>query len=205
MHSNLAITKDYSTKLSQQTNKDESLQLLKKYYYEGWPKSKNKVSQLVKPYWNVQAEIHVVKDLLFKGSKLIVPQSMYKEMLDKIHEGHQGINKCLKLARDSLYWPNMSVDIKNLVEQCLICAKFKPANQKEPLQNFEINKYPWQQVGIDLINNAPPKTDNCLLSEIRLFDLQRGVDYVHSADDWLFAFDLFNGQCWRKVHVVEYE
>ncbi|XP_047037910.1 uncharacterized protein K02A2.6-like isoform X1 [Helicoverpa zea] len=151
MYSNLAVTKDYSTKLSQHTNKDESLQLLKKYYYEGWPKSKSKVSQLVKPYWNIQAEIHVVKDLLFKGSKLIVPQSMYKEMLDKIHEGHQGINKCLKLARDSLYWPNMSVDIKNLVEQCLICAKFKPCNQKEPLQNFEINKYPWQQVGIDLM------------------------------------------------------
>uniref|UniRef100_A0A2A4K615 RNA-directed DNA polymerase n=1 Tax=Heliothis virescens TaxID=7102 RepID=A0A2A4K615_HELVI len=151
MYSNLAVTKDYSIKLSQQTNKDESLQLLKKYYYEGWPNSKNKVSQLVKPYWNVQAEIHVVKDLLFKGSKLIVPQSMYKEMLDKIHEGHQGVNKCLKLARESLYWPNMSVDIKNLVEQCLICAKFKPCNQKEPLQNFEVSKYPWQQVGIDLM------------------------------------------------------
>ncbi|XP_063835556.1 uncharacterized protein LOC135084747 [Ostrinia nubilalis] len=37
-------------------------------------------------------------------------------------------------------------------------------------------------------------------ARIRLFDLQRGVDYQHSTDDWLFAFDLFNGQCWRKVH-----
>lgn len=151
MYSNLAISKEYSTKLSQETKKDESLQLLKKYYYEGWPKNKNNVSPLLKPYWNIQAEIHVIKDLIFKGSKLIVPKSMYKEMLDKIHKGHQGINKCLKLARESLYWPNMSTDIKNIVEQCLICAKFKPCNQKEPLQNFEICKYPWQQVGIDLM------------------------------------------------------
>ncbi|XP_061381409.1 uncharacterized protein LOC116776099 isoform X2 [Danaus plexippus] len=48
--------------------------------------------------------------------------------------------------------------------------------------------------------NAPPDKDNCLLSEIRLFDLHRGVDYEHSTDDLLFAFDLFNGQCWRKIH-----
>ncbi|KAF9806285.1 hypothetical protein SFRURICE_013280 [Spodoptera frugiperda] len=58
MYSNLAITKEYSTKLSQETKKDESLQLLKKYYYEGWPKNKNNVSPLLKPYWNIQAEIH---------------------------------------------------------------------------------------------------------------------------------------------------
>ncbi|KAF9823361.1 hypothetical protein SFRURICE_010496, partial [Spodoptera frugiperda] len=29
-----------------------------KYYYEGWPKNKNNVSPLLKPYWNIQAEIH---------------------------------------------------------------------------------------------------------------------------------------------------
>ncbi|KAJ8728869.1 hypothetical protein PYW07_006565 [Mythimna separata] len=152
MYSNLAITKEYSTKLAKETKVDESLQLLKKFYNEGWPKSKNNVSPLVKPFWNIQGEIHVIKDLVFKGSKLIVPQSMYKEMLEKIHKGHQGINKCLKLAKESLYWPNMSSDIKNLVEQCLVCAKFKPCNQKEPLQNFEICKYPWQQVGVDLMH-----------------------------------------------------
>ncbi|CAH1642956.1 unnamed protein product [Spodoptera littoralis] len=67
------------------------------------------------------------------------------------------------------------------------------------------NEAPFRCLSFSFNNNAPPKTDNCLLSEIRLFDLQRGVDYVHSADDWLFAFDLFNGQCWRKVHVVEYD
>ncbi|CAB3241722.1 unnamed protein product [Arctia plantaginis] len=62
------------------------------------------------------------------------------------------------------------------------------------------NDAPFTCLSFSFNNNAPPNTDNCLLSEIRLFDLQRGVDYVHSADDWLFAFDLFNGQCWRKIH-----
>ncbi|CAH2238014.1 jg10337 [Pararge aegeria aegeria] len=60
---------------------------------------------------------------------------------------------------------------------------------------------PFTCLSFSFNNNAPPDSENCLLSEIRLFDLQRGVDYEHSVDDLLFAFDLFNGQCWRKVHV----
>ncbi|XP_045782280.1 uncharacterized protein LOC123878947 [Maniola jurtina] len=59
---------------------------------------------------------------------------------------------------------------------------------------------PFTCLSFSFKNNAPPDTENCLLSEIRLFDLQRGVDYEHSVDDLLFAFDLFNQQCWRKVH-----
>ncbi|XP_028028706.1 uncharacterized protein LOC114241919 isoform X1 [Bombyx mandarina] len=64
---------------------------------------------------------------------------------------------------------------------------------------------PFRCLSYSFKNNAPPDRDNCFLSEIRLFDLQRGVDYVHSTDDWLFAFDLFNGQCWRKIHGPDYD
>ncbi|XP_064075561.1 uncharacterized protein LOC113391806 [Vanessa tameamea] len=62
---------------------------------------------------------------------------------------------------------------------------------------------PFRCLSFSYSNNALPDDNNCLLSEIRMFDLQRGVDYKHSPDDLLFAFDLFNGQCWRKVHGKE--
>ncbi|CAH0716955.1 unnamed protein product, partial [Brenthis ino] len=62
---------------------------------------------------------------------------------------------------------------------------------------------PFRCLSFSFSNNASPDKENCLLSEIRLFDLHRGVDYVHSDDDLLFSFDLFNGQCWRKVHGKE--
>ncbi|KPJ10965.1 Peptidyl-prolyl isomerase cwc27 [Papilio machaon] len=59
---------------------------------------------------------------------------------------------------------------------------------------------PFTCLSFSFTKKAPQGRDNCLLSEIRLFDLQRGVDYEPSTDDWLFAFDLFNERCWRKVH-----
>ncbi|XP_045445826.1 uncharacterized protein K02A2.6-like [Melitaea cinxia] len=151
LYSNLAISQEYKNKILIATNSDKDLQKLKKYCLEGWPVSKNKMDPLLKYYWNIQGEIHIINDLLFKGDKLIIPKSMQSEMLRKVHEGHQGINKSLNLARSIIFWPNMSADIKNLVDQCLICAKFKPNNQQEPLQSYDITKFPWQQVGIDLM------------------------------------------------------
>ncbi|XP_068622051.1 uncharacterized protein [Battus philenor] len=59
---------------------------------------------------------------------------------------------------------------------------------------------PFKCLSFSFNTNAGPSSDNCMLSEIRLFDLQREVDYEHSVDDWLFAFDLFNSECWKKVH-----
>ncbi|KAG7295418.1 hypothetical protein JYU34_022487 [Plutella xylostella] len=38
-----------------------------------------------------------------------------------------------------------------MVEQCQVCAKFRVSNQNEPLQNYKITKFPWQQVGIDFL------------------------------------------------------
>ncbi|XP_045782686.1 uncharacterized protein K02A2.6-like [Maniola jurtina] len=152
VYSNLAISEEYKNKILQATKLDGQLQMLKKYCQNGWPTSKNQVDPLLKSYWNIQAEIHVINDLLFKNDRLIIPKSMQNEMLTKVHEGHQGINKCLSLARNIIFWPNMSADIKNLVDQCSICAKFKPNNQSEPLQSYNISKFPWQQVGIDLMH-----------------------------------------------------
>ncbi|CAH2085985.1 unnamed protein product [Euphydryas editha] len=152
LYSNLAISEEYKNKILLATNSDSELQILKKYCQDGWPTSKNQVDPLLKSYWNIQAEIHVINNLLFKNDKLIIPKSMQNEMLRKIHEGHQGISKCLNLARNIIYWPNMSADIKNLVDQCLICAKFKPNNQPEPLQSYSVTSFPWQRVGIDLMH-----------------------------------------------------
>lgn len=44
----------------------------------------------------------------------------------------------------------MSGDIKKVVENCKVCAKFKRKNQKEPLVQDENPRYPLQRVGIDL-------------------------------------------------------
>ena len=48
---------------------------------------------------------------------------MRLEVLDKIHQGHQGITKCRERAKQAVWWLGLSRQIQDMVESCRICAK----------------------------------------------------------------------------------
>ncbi|XP_052819930.1 uncharacterized protein K02A2.6-like [Mya arenaria] len=75
---------------------------------------------------------------------------MQSQMLELIHTGHMGVEKCLRRARDVMFWPGISADITNLVLKCNTCIKHRNSNPKEPLIPLEIPDYPWQIIGTDL-------------------------------------------------------
>ena len=66
---------------------------IKTYCSEGWP-DKHSVNDAMKPYWSTRGELTVVQNILLKGTRIVIPSSMRPEILDKIHEDHQGIAKC---------------------------------------------------------------------------------------------------------------
>mgnify|MGYP000109039825 CR=1 FL=1 len=51
-----------------------------------------------------------------KGMKIIIPQLMRKQMLEIVHSSHLGTQGCLNRARESLFWPGMTADIKQYIE-----------------------------------------------------------------------------------------
>ncbi|KAL1447257.1 hypothetical protein WDU94_005579 [Cyamophila willieti] len=71
-------------------------------------------------------------------------------MLKEIHEGHLGIVKCKSRARDSLFWPSMSMDIQDMIEKCRICVQNSKKNQKEPLIPLPMTSRAWERVATDL-------------------------------------------------------
>ena len=68
-----------------------------------------------------------------KGCRLVIPSSLQKELLQRIHEGHQGIVKCRERVKTSIWWPGVSKDVENFVNNCDKCAEFRP-NHTEPLK-----------------------------------------------------------------------
>ena len=44
-------------------------------------------------------------------------------MLQYIHEGHQGKERCLLQARNTVFWPKMAYDVQELIERCIICQE----------------------------------------------------------------------------------
>ena len=75
----------------------------------------------------------------------------------KLHQGHLGIDKCLKRAREICTWPGMSTDIIKLVKNCQTCMKFSPSQIAEPLQLRPIANRPWQNIGADLFDLGKKK------------------------------------------------
>ena len=70
---------------------------------------------------------------------------MQRETLNKLHGGHQGIERCRQRARISVWWPGISNQIKEMIRHCSHCSKEK-TQWKEPLMPSTL--YPWQRIGI---------------------------------------------------------
>jgi hypothetical protein len=90
---------------------------------------------------------------MFLGERIIVPLEQRNFIIGKIHESHLRMEKRKSRAKQSLYWPNMFVDIEILCSQCSFCKKFKRRSQKETLIQHEVPPRPWQKVGIDNFHN----------------------------------------------------
>lgn len=77
---------------------------------------------------------------------------MRAEMKQKCHAGHLGINSCLRRARELLFWPGMSAEIRQYVQACATCATYADRQPAEPLIITEVPKRPWQRVATDIFS-----------------------------------------------------
>jgi hypothetical protein len=110
--------------------------------------TKKKLPWDLLPYF-AQRGFTVGSGLLFFHSCIVVPASMQREVLSKIHEGHQGIGGYRERAKRAVWWPGMFCQMKSWVKRCKICAKHS-APVMEPLKSDELSSYPWQKVASDL-------------------------------------------------------
>ena len=64
--------------------------------------------------------------------------------------GHYVTYKMSVRARETIYWPGISEDIRHTYHHCHICAKFARTQQKETLQFIETPRTTWEQLGLDI-------------------------------------------------------
>ena len=125
------------------TTADPTLNQLRQYIFHGWRLQKCQLPQPVQHYWNYRGELHAIEDgLIFKAHHLVIPTSPRAEYLKDLHAGHLGEAKTLLRARETVFWPGISDDIRNAVKACDICQKHKPAQQKEPLMPHDVPSIP---------------------------------------------------------------
>jgi len=136
-----------------ETARDQELCKLMENVLNGWPNSKSSCTPETAAYWNAREELSTADGVILKGTRLVIPQVMRKYVLNKIHEGHMGIEKCRQRARAHVYWPGMNAHITEMIGNCYECQVHGNKNTAEPLRPHEIPNRPWQKVGTDLFTH----------------------------------------------------
>ena len=102
-------------------------------------------------FWNYRDELSYLDELLLKGERNIIPKAMRVEMINKIHNtSHLGVQKCLRRARDIVFWPGINGQIKESVAKCAICNEIRNSQAKIPMKPHEVPIRPWKILGTDI-------------------------------------------------------
>ena len=116
----------FSNKLGQlrkSTVQDDQLMRLRGYINTGFLCDKKNLPTDLYEFWPQKETLSVKSRLITCGNRIIVPREMQPEMLQYIHQGHQGKERCLLWARNTVFWPKMTYDVQELIDRCIICQE----------------------------------------------------------------------------------
>ena len=186
----LRCTPDKMQWLQDLTSRDDNLMLLGEVVKQGWPQMIQDLPPELIPFWTFHEVITIADGLLLKGDRIIVPERARKEILEQIHCGHLGIQKCLQQAKATVYWPGLYDELKTLISSCTVCLKYSPANRKDS-----------KSIGASLGHEVPTTPWTKLASDIFTFDNKNYLLII----DYMSCFPVIHMlQSMTATHVTEH-
>ena len=76
-----------------------------------WPAESKGIPTEVHPYFSIRDELTVDNEVILKGLRVVVPQTLRKEYLSQLHKGHPGMDAAKMRARETVYWRSLMLDI----------------------------------------------------------------------------------------------
>ena len=132
----------------------------------------------MKSYLGVKNELCVIGKFVLRGTRIVIPQNLRKEVLALAHEGHQGIVKVKRHLRSKVWWPKVDSDAEKVCKHCHPCQLVGEFQRPEPMQRTEPPTGPWQDVAVDLLGPLP--TGETLLVIVDYYSRFYEVAVMHS-------------------------
>ena len=107
-------------------------------------------------------ELSVIGKLVWRVTRIVIPSSIRKTVLELGHEGHQGIVKKKARLRESVWWPGIDIQADRIVRKCHACQLVSQPTKPEPMTRTKLPEGPWQYLAIDLMGPFPSQ-DNVLV------------------------------------------
>ena len=147
---NPRVTSETLKDIKAATTHDPTLCSLNRVIITGWPSRKSELPQSLHPYWSYREELTSQDGVIYKGTQVLIPLAKRNFILQKAHAAHFGAESNIRLCKDTVFWPGMKSDIREVCRSCGKCAQFQVQNAKEPMKSQPVPEYPWQFVSQDL-------------------------------------------------------
>jgi hypothetical protein len=147
------ISDDQLRKLANIAQFDNEYQLLIEAFKRGLePRSltPHHPARSIQSVWN---ELSLEDGLLCVGHRILVPKTARLDILKSIHIAHGGLQKTRQAANQLYFWPGITNQIKQMVENCERCQQSRPSQAAEPIITTEAT-YAMEKVSADLFHQG---------------------------------------------------
>ncbi|XP_039747900.1 uncharacterized protein K02A2.6-like [Pararge aegeria] len=155
MAENLSDFPFTALEICSETKKDQTLSRVVHFLQSGWP---NKVNDRdLRVYWLHRSELSLQNGCVLLGGRVVIPRPLRQTILRMLHTTHNGIVHTKALARSYVWWPQLSDDINELVNNCTRCLENR---HMPPRSSHEwiVPSRPWSRIHIDFAGPFMNKT-----------------------------------------------
>ncbi|XP_064622356.1 uncharacterized protein K02A2.6-like [Lineus longissimus] len=138
----------------QATSTDPTMKTLVSLIIDGWPDTKQETPHEARPYFDIRDTLSYEAGIVLKAEAIVVPAELRADMKARLHAAHLGYNSMIRRARGLVFWPGLTQDIKQIVDNCEPCQELRARSPKEPLIPQEDGHGPWDKVASDIFEIA---------------------------------------------------
>ena len=120
---NLPVSTYGLAQIEQESVQDPVCTNLRQAILAGWRGSIRECDPVSRPFFQFHETLIVQGNLVSRGPRLFLPSSLRKKFMPLAHPSHINLRGCLRGVRESMFWPEMSAQMKDFVGQCDACLK----------------------------------------------------------------------------------
>ena len=103
----------------------------------------------LKKFSGVYSGLHIENEVLYFGSRVVIPTVQHERLLWELHITHIGAVKMKETVRMYFWWPGITRDIDAVAAGCEGCRKYKKRPAPAPLCPWPFSKWPMERVHVD--------------------------------------------------------
>lgn len=100
-------------------------------------------------------EFCLAGDILLRGTRIVIPNSLRHQTIQLAHESHPGMTIMKQRLRSKVWWPKIDAAVEQFVKKCHECILVAAPNAPEPLKRKTLPLMPWTALACDFLGPLP--------------------------------------------------